>query len=39
MGFPLSVLCSGRPIELDKSHILAFVAETGFLQFKTASSL
>jgi hypothetical protein len=23
MGFPLSVLCSGRTIELDKLHILA----------------
>jgi hypothetical protein len=34
MGFPLSVLCSGRPIELDKPHILALAAETGFLQFK-----
>jgi hypothetical protein len=34
MGFPLSVLCSGRPIELDKPHILALAAETGFLPFK-----
>jgi hypothetical protein len=34
MGFPLSVLCRGRPIELDKSHILALAADTGFLQFK-----
>jgi hypothetical protein len=34
MGFPLSVLCSGRPIELDKPHILAQASETGFLQFK-----
>jgi hypothetical protein len=34
MGFPLSVLCSGRPIELDKPHILALAAEPGFLQFK-----
>jgi hypothetical protein len=34
MGFPLSVLCSGRPIELDKPHILAQATETGFLQFK-----
>jgi hypothetical protein len=34
MGFPLSVICSGRPIELDKPHILALAAETGFLQFK-----
>jgi hypothetical protein len=34
MGFPLSVLCSGRPIELDKPHILALAAETGFLRFK-----
>jgi hypothetical protein len=34
MGFPLSVICSGRPIELDKPHILALAAETGFLLFK-----
>jgi hypothetical protein len=34
MGFPLSVLCSGSPIELDKPHILALAPETGFLQFK-----
>jgi hypothetical protein len=31
MGFPLSVICSGRPIELDKPHILALAAETGLL--------
>ena len=34
MGFPLSVICSGRPIKLDKPHILALAAETGFLLFK-----
>jgi hypothetical protein len=34
MGFPLSVICSGCPIELDKPHILALAAETGFLLFK-----
>ncbi len=34
MGFPLSVICSGHPIELDKPHILALAAETGFLLFK-----
>jgi hypothetical protein len=34
MGFPLSVLCGGRPIELEKPHILALAAETGFLRFK-----
>ncbi len=34
MGFPLPVICSGRPIELDKPHILALAAETGFLLFK-----
>jgi hypothetical protein len=34
MGFPLSVLCSGCPIELDKPHILAQAAETGYLRFK-----
>jgi hypothetical protein len=34
MGFPLSVICCRRPIELDKPHILALAAETGFLLFK-----
>jgi hypothetical protein len=34
MGFPLSVICSGRPTELDKPHILALTTETGFLLFK-----
>jgi hypothetical protein len=34
MGFPLSVLCSGRPIELDKPHILALAVKIGFLRFK-----
>jgi hypothetical protein len=34
MGFPLSVICRGRPIELDKLHILALAAETSFLLFK-----
>jgi hypothetical protein len=34
MGFPLSVLFSGCPICIDKPHILAKAAETGFWQFK-----
>ncbi len=34
MGFPLSVICGGRPIELDKPHILALADENGFLLFK-----
>jgi hypothetical protein len=34
MGFLLSVICSGRPIELGKPHILALAAETGLLLFK-----
>ncbi len=34
MGFPPSVICCGRLIELDKPHILALAAETGFLLFK-----
>jgi hypothetical protein len=34
MGFPLSVICCRCPIELDKPHILALAAETGFLLFK-----
>jgi hypothetical protein len=33
IGFPLSVICSGRPIELDKPHNFALVAGNGFLQF------
>ncbi len=39
MGFPLSVICSGRPIELDKPHILALAAETRFLLFKEQAPL
>jgi hypothetical protein len=31
---PLSVICSGGPIGLDKPHILALAAETGNLPFK-----
>jgi hypothetical protein len=34
MGFPLSLICCGRPIELDKPYILALAAETGYLLFK-----
>jgi hypothetical protein len=34
VGLPLSVICSRPPIELDKPHILALAAETGFLLFK-----
>jgi hypothetical protein len=34
MGFPQSVIYIGRPIELDKPHLLALAAETGFLLFK-----
>jgi hypothetical protein len=34
VGLLLSVICSGCPIELDKPHILALAAETGFLLFK-----
>ncbi len=34
VGLPLSVICSGRPIELDKPYILSLAAETGFLRFK-----
>jgi hypothetical protein len=34
MGFPLSVMYSGHPIELEKPHILALATETGFLLFK-----
>jgi hypothetical protein len=34
MGLPVSVICSGRPIELDKPHTLGLSAGTGFLLFK-----
>jgi hypothetical protein len=34
MGFLLSVICCGCPIELDKPHILVLAAETVFLLFK-----
>jgi hypothetical protein len=34
MGFPLLVICCGRPTELDKPHVLALATETGFLLFK-----
>jgi hypothetical protein len=34
VGLLLSVICSGRPNELDKQHILALAAETGFLRYK-----
>jgi hypothetical protein len=34
VGFPLSVICSGHPIEIDKPRILAQAAEIGFLLFK-----
>jgi hypothetical protein len=33
-GLSAIVICSGCPIELDKPHILALAAETGFLLFK-----
>jgi hypothetical protein len=32
VGLPLSVICSGCPIELDKPHILALAAEPIFGQ-------
>jgi hypothetical protein len=35
VGLPLSVICSGRPIELDKPHILALAAETVFCYLKS----
>jgi hypothetical protein len=31
--FPLAVICTGQAVEMDKPHILAKAAETGFLQF------
>jgi hypothetical protein len=36
---PLSVICSRYPIELDKPHIFALAAETGFFAVQRASSL
>jgi hypothetical protein len=35
IGFPLSVICSGRPIELDKPHNFALVAGNGFCNLKS----
>jgi hypothetical protein len=35
VGLPLSVICSGHPIELDKPHMLALAAETGFCYLKS----
>jgi hypothetical protein len=29
----ISVICSGRPIEMDKPNIFAYADETGFWQF------
>jgi hypothetical protein len=34
-GGKLSVICSGRPIELDKPHILALAAKTVFCFLKS----
>jgi hypothetical protein len=34
IGFLLSVICSGRPIDLHKPHIFAQASKTSFLQFK-----
>jgi hypothetical protein len=39
VGFLLSVICSKSPIEMDKPHILALAAETGFFVIKRATSL
>ncbi len=40
MGFPLSVHSSGRLIELDKSHFLAWAAETfKSYQFQTVQDV
>jgi hypothetical protein len=37
IGLPLSVICSRRPIEMDKLKILAETAETGFLDLRASS--
>jgi hypothetical protein len=34
IGFPLSVICSGHPIDLNKPHILAEDPETVFYDLK-----
>ncbi len=39
MGFLLSVICCGRPIELDKPHILVLLLKPGFLLFKEQVAL
>jgi hypothetical protein len=33
-GFPLSAICSGNPMEIDKSDFLSKAAENVFLQFR-----
>jgi hypothetical protein len=32
--FPLSAVCSGSPLEMDKQHFLSLANETGYLKFK-----
>jgi hypothetical protein len=34
IGFPLSVICSGCPIELYNPHNFALATGNGFLQYK-----
>jgi hypothetical protein len=33
IGFPLSAICSGSPLEMDKQHFLSLANETGYLEF------
>jgi hypothetical protein len=39
MGFLLSALCSRCPMDMDKPHILAQDAETGFMHLKSKLTL
>jgi hypothetical protein len=34
IGFWLSAICSGSPMEMDKPHFLSQAVEASFLQFK-----
>jgi hypothetical protein len=38
-GLPISVICSGRRIEMDKPHVLASAAEIFFCNLKSKSLL
>jgi hypothetical protein len=39
IGFPLSAICPGHPLDIYKPYLLSFAAETGFLQLKARGPL